>query len=164
MLRPFTAKDKYLVGVISDTHGRLPQPVLKVFQDTDLIIHAGDIGKQGLLESLGRIAPTIGVRVNMDMDPWARHLPAQETVKVGKIMLWVIHDVYKIELSPHSNTYQIVISGHTHCPQVEKQPQVLFLNPGSAVQPRYGYPASVALLRIKGKSVEAQLIELKESG
>ena len=98
----------------------------------------------------------------MDMDPWARHLSAQETVKVGKVMLRVIHDVYKIELSPHSNTYQIVISGHTHRPQVEKQPQVLFLNPGSAVQPRYGYPASVALLRIKGKSVEAQLIELKE--
>ena len=164
MLKNFTAKDKYLVGVISDTHGRLPQPVLRVFQDTDLIIHAGDIGKQGLLESLGKIAPTIGIRGNMDMDPWAHHLPAQETVKVGKVMLRVIHDVYKIELSPPSNTYQIVISGHTHRPQVEKQPQVLFLNPGSAVQPRYGYPASVALLRIKGKSVEAQLIELKESG
>jgi len=162
MLKQFTANDKYLVGVISDTHGRLPQSVLRVFQDTDLIIHAGDIGKQGLLESLGKIAPTIGVRGNMDMDPWARHLPAQETVKVGKVMLRVIHDDYKIELGPHSNTYQIVISGHTHRPLVERQPEVLFLNPGSAVQPRYGYPASVALLQIKGNSAETRLIELKE--
>jgi len=162
MLEQFTAKDQYLVGVISDTHGYLPQSVLKVFQDTDLIIHAGDIGKQGLLESLGKIAPTIGVRGNMDRGPWARHLPLQEAVKVSKVMLRVIHDVYKIELSPHSNTYQIVISGHTHRPLVERQPEVLFLNPGSAVQPRYGYPASVALLQIKGNSAETRLIELKE--
>ena len=77
-------------------------------------------------------------------------------------MLRVIHDVYKIELSPHSNTYQIVISGHTHRPLVERQPEVLFLNPGSAVQPRYGYPASVALLQIKGNSAKTRLIELKE--
>jgi len=162
MLEQFTAKDQYLVGVISDTHGYLPQSALKVFQDTDLIIHAGDIGKQGLLESLGKIAPTIGVRGNMDRGPWARHLPLQEAVKVSKVMLRVIHDVYKIELSPHSNTYQIVISGHTHRPLVERQPEVLFLNPGSAVQPRYGYPASVALLQIKGNSAETRLIELKE--
>lgn len=162
MLEQFTAKDQYLVGVISDTHGCLPGSALRVFQDTDLIIHAGDIGKQRLLKSLGKIAPTIGVRGNMDMDPWARHLPTQEAVKVSKVMLRVIHDVHKIELSPHSNTYQIVISGHTHRPLVERQRKVLFLNPGSAVQPRYGYPASVALLRIKGNSVEARLIELKE--
>ena len=55
MLEQFTAKDQYLVGVISDTHGYLPQSVLKVFQDTDLIIHAGDIGKQGLLESRSQL-------------------------------------------------------------------------------------------------------------
>jgi putative phosphoesterase len=114
MLEKFTAKDHYLVGVISDTHGCLPQSVLKIFQDSDLIIHVGDIGKQGLLKSLGKIAPTIGVRGNMDMGPWVHQLPEQEAVKVSKIMLRVIHDVYKIELNPHSNTYQIVISGHTH--------------------------------------------------
>jgi len=45
MLKQFAAKDKYLVGVISDTHGRLPQSVLAAFKDADLIIHAGDIGK-----------------------------------------------------------------------------------------------------------------------
>jgi predicted phosphodiesterase len=38
----------------------------------------------------------------------------------------------------------------------------LFLNPGSAVQPRYGYPAAVALLRIKGNAAETRFIELKE--
>ena len=162
MLKQFTAKNKYLIGVISDTHGRLPQSVFRAFKDADLIIHAGDIGKQEILESLEKIAPAIGVRGNMDMGNWARHLPAQEAVKVSKVMLCVIHDVNKIELSPNPNTYQIVISGHTHRPLVEKQPGVLDLNPGSAVQARYGYPASVALLRIKGNSMEARFIELTE--
>ena len=98
MLKQFAAKDKYLVGVISDTHGRLPQSVLAAFKNADLIIHAGDIGKQQIIESLGRIAPTIGVQGNMDMGNWASHLPAQEAVKVSKVMLHVIHDVNKIEL------------------------------------------------------------------
>ena len=162
MLKNFTTKDDYLVGVISDTHGRLPQSVLTVFKDTDLIVHAGDIGNPEILESLGKIAPIIGVRGNMDVGHWARHLPEKKVIKISQIMLCVIHDVYRSELSPNSSSCQIVISGHTHRPLVEKHPKVLFLNPGSAVQPRYGYPASVALLRIIGKTLKARLIELKD--
>ncbi len=71
MLKKFTTKNNYLVGVISDTHGRLPQSVLKIFKGADLILHAGDIGKAEILESLEKIAPTIGVRGNMDMGKWA---------------------------------------------------------------------------------------------
>ena len=52
MQKKLKAKNNYLVGVISDTHGRLPQSVLKAFKDADLIIHAGDIGKQEILEYL----------------------------------------------------------------------------------------------------------------
>jgi uncharacterized protein len=160
MLNNFTAKNDYLVGVISDTHGRLPQSVLTVFKGADLIVHAGDIGKPEILESLGQIAPIIGVRGNMDMGHWARHLPEKKVIKISQIMLCVIHDVYRFELNPNSSSCQIVVSGHTHRPLVEKHREVLFLNPGSAVQPRYGYPASVALLRIIGETSEARLIEL----
>ena len=162
MLKNFTAKEKYIVGVISDTHGRLPKSVKTVFKNIDLIVHAGDIGKREILESLGQIAPIIGVRGNMDMGNWARHLPEKEVIKVSELSLCVIHDVTKTDLNSNLNRYQIVISGHTHCPMVETHRKVLFLNPGSAVQPRYGYPASVGLLRINGKSVKARLIEIKE--
>ncbi len=162
MLKKFTAKENYIVGVISDTHGRLPKSILTVFKDIDLIIHAGDIGKQEILESLEQIAPIVGIRGNMDMGNWACHLPEKEVIKVSQISLCVIHDVTKTDLIPNSNRCQVVISGHTHRPMLEKHREVLFLNPGSAVQPRYGYPASVGLLRINGKSVKAQLIEIKE--
>lgn len=160
MQKKFTAKNNYLVGVISDTHGRLPQSVLKAFEGVDLIVHAGDIGKLEILDYLKKTAPIIVVRGNMDTGNWTRHLPEKEVIKVSKILLCVIHDVYKIKLIPNSSACQIVISGHTHRPLVEKQQDVLFLNPGSAVQPRYGYPASVAMLRINDNSIDARLIEI----
>ena len=153
-------KDSYLIGVISDTHGRLPQSVLKVFERTDLIIHAGDIGDPEILNSLGKIAPTIAVRGNMDTGKWARRLPQNETVKICRRQLHVLHDVYNLDINLDSNNHHVVIYGHTHQPQVEKQQRVLYVNPGSAVHPRFGYPPSVVLLQIEGDSIRARLIDL----
>jgi len=162
MLKKFTTRYSYLVGVISDTHGRLPQSVLTAFNGVDLIIHAGDIGKAEVLGSLDQVAPTIGVRGNMDMGSWASHLTKQEIIIISNSTLCVLHDVFRLELNSDPSPYDAVISGHTHRPMVEKQNGVLYLNPGSAVQPRYGYPASVALLRIRGNSIGARLIELEK--
>ena len=160
MLKKFTTKYSYLVGVISDTHGQLPQAVLTAFNDVDLIIHAGDIGKAEILDSLDQVAPTIGVRGNMDMGRWAGRLAGQEVIKISNSTVCVLHDIGRLELNLDSRPYDAVISGHTHRPMVAKQNGVLYLNPGSAVQPRYGYPASVALLRMQNNSIEARLIEL----
>jgi predicted phosphodiesterase len=37
---------------------------------------------------------------------------------------------------------------------------VLFLNPGSAGPRRFNLPVTVAILRVQGKSVEAQVVEV----
>jgi hypothetical protein len=39
--------------------------------------------------------------------------------------------------------------------------RLLFLNPGSAGPRRFDLPVSLALLRVMGKKVEAQLVELR---
>ena len=156
------SKDNYLIGTISDTHGRLPQSVLKVFASVDLIIHAGDIGGPEILVSLRKIAPTIAVRGNMDIGRWATRLQQNEIVKAGRILLYVLHDVQGFKFRNILDRYHAVISGHTHRPKVEKKQGILFINPGSAVQPRFGYPASVALLQIKKTSIQARLVELKD--
>ena len=49
--------DDYLVGVISDTHGLLRPEAIKTLESTDLIIHAGDIGKHEVLETLRAVSP-----------------------------------------------------------------------------------------------------------
>ncbi len=162
MAKKIHLPDKCLIGVISDTHGRLPEAVLKVFAQTDLIIHAGDIGNAQILESLEEIAPTIAVRGNMDADRWARRLPQSETVRIGRRQLHVLHDLYHLDINPVANHYQVVIHGHTHRPRVEKQQLVLYVNPGSAVHPKYGYPPSVALLEIEEDSIRPRLIDLAQ--
>jgi len=45
MSKKFQSKENYLVGIISDTHGHLPDSVAGAFEGVDLIIHAGDIGE-----------------------------------------------------------------------------------------------------------------------
>jgi putative phosphoesterase len=160
MSEEIQGKQNYLIGIISDTHGRLPQSVSKAFKNTDLIIHAGDIGDPQIIEALEEIAPIRAVRGNMDMGQWADQLPRKGTVKINHKGLYVIHDVYHLDINPEINTYHVVIYGHTHRPLVEKQDGILYVNPGSAVQPRHGYPPSVALLEIKGDAINARLIDL----
>jgi len=160
MSEKIQGKENYLIGIISDTHGRLPQSVSKVFKKTDLIIHAGDIGDPKIIDALEKIAPTKAVRGNMDTGNWARQLRQNETIKINHQRLHVIHDVYHLDIKAEPDTYQAVIYGHTHRPQVEKQEGILYVNPGSAVQPRHGYPPSVALLEIKDDSISARLVDL----
>lgn len=151
-----------LIGVISDTHGRLPRSAVKVFGNVDLIIHAGDIGEPDILKTLEKIAPTKAVRGNMDTGNWALKLPKNEVIKIKQILLYVLHDVNRLKPQPDTTVYDAVISGHTHRPTVEKKHGVLYINPGSAVQPRFGYPPSVALLEIKNNTIHTRLIELKK--
>lgn len=151
--------DDYLVGVISDTHGHLRPEGLKAFESADLIIHAGDIGKPAVLEALRRVAPVYAVRGNMDAGGWARELPERKVVEVGAVLIYVLHDLYDLDLDPAAAGFSAVISGHTHKPLIDRQGSVLFLNPGSAGP--FRSPATVALLHLRGSSLQAQVVELE---
>jgi uncharacterized protein len=153
-------KNNFLVGVISDTHGLLQSAAIEVFKGTDLIIHAGDVGKPDILEDLQGIAPVEAVRGNMDVDNWAHKLPETKLIEVGSVLLYVIHDVYKIDIKPAKAGISAIIHGHTHkSSSIEDHNGVLFINPGSATQPRFNSPASVALLHVNEKSLVTQFIE-----
>jgi predicted phosphodiesterase len=39
-----------IVGLISDTHGLMRPEALTALKGSDLIIHAGDVGKPGIIE------------------------------------------------------------------------------------------------------------------
>ena len=150
-------KDGFLVGIISDTHGHLPPEVAEAFAGVDLIIHAGDIGNNEVLEALRAIAPVHAVRGNMD-GGWAHDLPATEVVEVGEVLIYVLHDAYLLNLDPAAAGFVAVINGHTHRAAVEKRKGVLFLNPGSASP--HSSSGTVALLRIRGTSLEPEVVKL----
>jgi putative phosphoesterase len=150
-------KDGFIVGIISDTHGHLRPEVAEAFAGVDLIIHAGDIGNNEVLEALRAIAPVHAVRGNMD-GGWAHDLPVTEVVEVGEVLIYVLHDAYLLKLEPAAAGFAAVINGHTHRAAVEKRKGVLFLNPGSASP--HSSSGTVALLRIRGTSLVPEVVEL----
>jgi len=151
-----------VVGIIADTHGLLLPAAIKALKNVDLIIHAGDVGNIEVLDNLKSIAPAFAVRGNMDSVQGLRELPETEVVEVGDVLLYVIHDINRLDIVPSKAGFSAVIFGHLHCPSVSEQKGVLFLNPGSAAQPRRNYPASLALLHVTGNSIKAQIVNIDD--
>jgi len=148
------------IGVISDTHGLLRPQAIDALQESELIVHAGDVGKPEVLERLRAIAPTIAVRGNVDRGSWAAALPEREVVEVGRVQLYVLHDLATLDLDPKTAGFAVVIFGHSHRPTAEINDGVLYLNPGSAGPRRFSLPIAVARLRIAGQRVSHEIVEL----
>jgi putative phosphoesterase len=149
-----------IVGLISDTHGLLREAAMQALQGCSLIIHAGDIGSGEVLAQLGSIAKVAAVRGNMDWGDYASDLRATEIVEIGDLLLYVIHDLSRLDLDPSAAGIQAVISGHTHKPSMIKKNGIYYLNPGSAGERRLSRPLSLIRLSINGRELTPQLVDL----
>ena len=126
-----------LIGLISDTHIpdrriKLPEKVLETFEGVDLIIHAGDITSQSVIDELETIAPVVAVEGNMDRVHGEIDLPPSEIIEAEGHKIGVIHG----EVYPRGDTQQlyyhalqlevdILVSGHTALAGTEKVRQLL---------------------------------------
>ena len=137
---------KHLIGLISDTHGLLREEALRALRGSDLIIHAGDVGRPEILDTLRDLAPVVAVRGNVDEAEWAAQLPLTRVAVADGATLYVLHDLQQLDLDPVAAGFQIVVSGHTHQPHQTKRSGVLFVNPGSAGPRRFHLPITLALL------------------
>lgn len=153
-----------MIGVISDTHGLVRPEVAAAFDGADLILHAGDVGHEDVLQQLGRIAPVVAVRGNVDRREGAASLPLRRTVQVGRHSVHVLHRLVDLDLDPAAAGIAAVVSGHSHAPSIEWLEGILLLNPGSAGPRRFRLPASVALLETDGDKLEPRLVELVPGG
>jgi putative phosphoesterase len=84
--------DTYRIGILSDTHipkylPELPRAIPRLFQNVDLILHAGDITSSEALDELRSLAPVIAVGGDGD-DP---DLPAKTVVEIGRVRIGLIH-------------------------------------------------------------------------
>ena len=147
------------IGVISDTHGLLRPEAVRALQDSELIIHAGDIGDPAILEELGRIAPVRAIRGNVDRDAWANKLPDTEVVEAAGLMIYVIHNVRDLDLNPRAAGFACVISGHSHQPASDVRDGVLYFNPGSAGPRRFKLPITVGRLKIVGGKLTGEIVD-----
>jgi uncharacterized protein len=148
------------VGLISDTHGLLRPEALAFLAGSDHIVHGGDICDASVLEALSAMAPVTAVRGNNDHGSWAARLRETELFQVGEIFIYAIHDLAHLEAVPDAAGVQVVVSGHSHRPSVERRAGILYVNPGSAGPRRFKLPISAGELTVSGSSVSARIVEL----
>jgi len=155
------------IGLISDTHGRVPAAVFTIFKDVELIIHAGDVGHENILSELKAIAPVKAVYGNVDGFPLVGKLNRIDFLGVEDRVICITHIVnnpktFAYELFKLNRSADIVIFGHTHRAEIKEAHKMMFINPGSVSQPRGKGGASVAILDIEGKRADVQFIEINE--
>lgn len=147
-----------LVGLISDTHitekrGKLSQKVFDAFEGVDLIVHAGDITQQKVIDEMESIAPVIAVLGNNDK----LNLNKTEIIEAENFKIAVNHgtrysnDFDKLYAFANELDADILITGHTHKPHCKVIGDVLLINPGSCSRPIQS-EKSIAVLDIDGKN------------
>ena len=143
------------IGLISDTHGLVRPQALVALEGVDIILHAGDVCGDGILEELAGIAPTFAVGGNCDSDP---KLPPHILKVIGSVRILVHHGHRHLNEAVHQP--DVVVTGHTHVPLIETVDGVLRVNPGSAGPRRFSLPVTLARLDLSRGKPFAELIEL----
>ncbi|HEX3499282.1 MAG TPA: metallophosphoesterase family protein [Stellaceae bacterium] len=151
---------KLTIGLISDTHGLLRPGATEALRGSDAIIHAGDIGDPAILTELARLAPVTAVRGNVDRGEWASALPDTAVLEIGDAVIFVIHNIAELDVDPAASGFRAVVSGHSHQPSSREKDGVLFVNTGSAGPRRFTLPIALGRLRLAGRRMTAELIEL----
>ncbi|MCY1509806.1 phosphodiesterase [compost metagenome] len=149
------------IGLISDTHGLLRPEAVAALQGCVHILHAGDIGKPEILDSLRELAPLTAVRGNNDRDAWADGIREVEELRLGEVGIYLVHDQADIPDDLAARGIAVVVTGHSHKPLIKERAGLLHINPGSAGPRRFKLPVSVGLLVIEGHRVRAELVELQ---
>lgn len=134
------------IGVLSDTHGKLREEVVKILRGCDVILHAGDINTQKVMESLREIAPLYIVRGNADKE-WAEGLPESLTEEICGLRVFMVHN--KKYMPKEIGNFDLVVFGHSHKYEERREGNCLFLNPGSCGPRRFSQPVTMAVVEVE---------------
>ena len=148
------------IGILSDTHGQLRADAFEALKKADHILHAGDVGDPDVLETLKRIAPLSCVRGNMDGGAWSQSLPSSDLVELCGKVIYMVHDLYTIDIDPAAAGVEVIVSGHTHQPEIRTVRGILYLNPGSASYGRYASPPSIGWAEISNGRIRPRIVTL----
>lgn len=154
------------VGLISDTHGVLRPQVHDALAGVSLILHAGDVGGDTILDELAVIAPVQAVCGNCDA-PWDPALAQERVLEAEGVRIHLSHghEVGRPTVERLLAAYpgfDVIVYGHTHVQKVERVGSVLVVNPGAAGHRRFDLHPSVARLRVDGGRADVTLVALPD--
>lgn len=153
-----------VIGLVSDTHGRVRPQLEQLFAGVDGIVHAGDVGDRAVLRALAAIAPVHAVSGNVD-DRHDPALPRSRTLPVAGLTLHVSHGDELGSPTPEALLARyagdILVYGHTHRAALFRAPDGrVVVNPGAAGPPRFHLKPSVAILEVADGQVDVRFIDL----
>lgn len=162
------------IGLISDTHGYLPQSVFIHFKDCDEIWHAGDFGENGVVQQLQEFKPLRGVYGNIDVQEIVREFPETNIFTCENVKVVMRHiGGYPGKYAPgikallQKEKPQLFISGHSHILKIiyDKALQCLHINPGAAGKQGWHQVQTLVKFDIDGSEIKnCQIIELGKRG
>lgn len=156
---------EHRIGLISDTHGLLRPDVHEALAGVELILHAGDVGGEELLDELSLIAPVAAVVGNTD-PPGTPRLSASIDRTIAGVSIHVSHGHELGSPTPAKLLARypadVIVYGHTHRQLVTRADGGrLVINPGSAGPRRFDAKPSVGRLVIAGGRTEVEIVELE---
>jgi putative phosphoesterase len=150
-------KSHLRIGVVSDTHGYLDPRLIAAFEGVDLILHAGDVGSEAVLEGLRAIARVYAVQGNNDVPLGGLGLPTHLDVSLAGIEAHLVHELPHASPTP---TTTLVVFGHSHKQLAEWRGTVLHLNPGAAGRQGFHKLQTATILSIEPRRRKIEIQEL----
>lgn len=155
---------KHVIGLISDTHGMVRPDVHTALAGVELILHAGDVGDDDILDELELIAPVRAVYGNTDAPGRARLSNAID-IEIGGVRVHVSHGHEVGSPTPAKLLARydadVIVYGHTHKQLVVEAEGRWVVNPGAAGARRFDLMPSVARMTIADRQVAIELVSLK---
>lgn len=153
----------HVIGLISDTHGLVRPEVHTALASVELILHAGDVGGDPILDELELIAPVRAVFGNTD-PPGNPRLAAALDLEIGGVRIHVSHGHELGAPTPEkllaAYDADVIVYGHTHKQLVMEAGGRRVVNPGAAGPRRFELQPSVARMTIREGQAAIELIEL----
>lgn len=162
-----------VLGILSDTHGYFHPALPEALEGVDLILHAGDIGNEEVLNRLEALGPLRAVSGNIDGAVLRRRVPEHQRFDVEGLRFWMTHIAGRpgrwqqgMGTALRADTPDVFICGHSHILRIERVKSLggmLFMNPGAAGQQGFHQVKTCVRLHLKeGALQQAEVVHLDE--
>ncbi|PYG88851.1 hypothetical protein LY28_01212 [Ruminiclostridium sufflavum DSM 19573] len=154
------------VLVISDTHGYISNARYAIDKnpEAEMVIHLGDYCKDAV--QLSKLYPGIIFEfVSGNCDNRSNAVCTEKTIEIENCRIFMTHGhnySVKLNLRPilkraEEENARLVLFGHTHIAGIDKEDNILLINPGSISQSRGSKPESYAVLDISEGKIKADI-------
>jgi putative phosphoesterase len=160
------------ICVISDSHGYIGKDALKHINDSDIVLHAGDVGPIECLDAIQPRKKLIAVYGNIDDHKVRAEYPEYHMTTINSYKILMIHiagkpGYYNTRTKEIIKTLKpnMLICGHSHILKIQyyKNKKLLHINPGAIGI--YGMHKQRTLLKFKvekGQAKEMFVVDLGE--